>query len=184
MDTGTVIPQILWIPHTVTDRKQHVQDAELQKPIFFYHTDGRLGLTLEAASSGRCNTLMNSQCYAPLGPQTTTQIRIGVSEHSLSALVDSHLLIIPLPFYSGVDTVSLGDRFKSATKRPIAIPSFCQSLPSMWDGPWKHSSRTASLIMKTLPQNGISGEGVFSLTKSLSSGPSRSPLAVGCPFFN
>ena len=90
---GTVIPQVLWIPHTVTDRRQHVQDAELQRPIFFLHTDGRLGLTLEAAVSGRCNTLLNSGCSAPLGPQTTTHIRIGVSEHFLSALVVFQLLM-------------------------------------------------------------------------------------------
>jgi len=74
---GTVVPQILWTPHTVTDRKQHVQDAELQMPIFFMHTNGRLGLTLEAAVSGRCHTILNSQCSAPLGRQTTTHIRIG-----------------------------------------------------------------------------------------------------------
>jgi len=67
----------LWTPHTVTDRKQHVEDAELQMPIFFLHTDGRLGLTLEAAVSGRCHTLLNSQFSAPLGLQTTTHIRIG-----------------------------------------------------------------------------------------------------------
>jgi hypothetical protein len=90
---GTVIPQNLWIPTTVTDRRQHVQDAELQMPIFFLHTDGKLGLTLEAAVSGRCHTLLNSQCSAPLGPRATTHIRIGVSEHFLSALVDFQLLI-------------------------------------------------------------------------------------------
>src|SRR6266403_3891364 len=91
--TGTVVPQILWVPHTVTDRKHHVRDAELQMPIFFLHTDGRLGLTLEAAVGGRCHTLLNSQFPAPLGPQATTNIRIGVSEHFISALEDFRLLI-------------------------------------------------------------------------------------------
>ena len=93
---GTVVPQVLWVPHTVTDRRQHVQHAELQMPIFFTHTDGRLGLTLEAAIGGRCHTLLNSQSHAPLGPQTTTHIRIGVSENIfLSAFVDFRLLMIP-----------------------------------------------------------------------------------------
>ena len=77
--TGTVVPQVLWVPHTVTDRKHHVENAKLQMPIFFLHTDGRLGLTLEAAVSGRCHTLLNSQFSAPVGNQTTTHIRIGVS---------------------------------------------------------------------------------------------------------
>ena len=93
MAIGTVIPQNLWTPTTVADRRQHVQDAELQRPIFFVHTDGRLGLPLEAAVGGRCHTLLNSQSHAPLGRQTTTHIRIGVSEHFISALVDFQLLI-------------------------------------------------------------------------------------------
>jgi hypothetical protein len=84
---GTVVPQTLWIPHNVTDREHHVQNAELQMPIFFLHTDGRLGLPLEAAIAGRCHTLLNAQYSAPLGPQTTTQIRIGVS-YIFSAAVD------------------------------------------------------------------------------------------------
>jgi len=72
------VPQILWIPSTVADRRHHIQDAELQMPIFFLHTDGRLGLPLDAAVVGRCDTLLNAQCSAPLGPQTTTHVRIGV----------------------------------------------------------------------------------------------------------
>jgi hypothetical protein len=76
---GTVVPQSLWIPFTITDRRRHVQDAELQKPIFFLHMDGRLGLPLDAAVVGRCDTLLNARVPAPLGPQTTTHIRIGVS---------------------------------------------------------------------------------------------------------
>jgi len=77
LSIGTVVPQVSWIPHTVTDRSQHVQDAQLQMPIFFLHTDGRLGLTLEAAVGGQCHTLLDSQRSAPLGPQNTTHIRIG-----------------------------------------------------------------------------------------------------------
>jgi hypothetical protein len=76
MDAGTVVRQTLWTPHTVTDRRQHVEDAPLQMPIFFQHTDGRLGLPLDVAISGRCHSLLNAQYFAPLGPQTTTYIRI------------------------------------------------------------------------------------------------------------
>ena len=80
MSAGTVVPQTLWTPHTVTDRRQHVEEAPLQMPIFFQHTDGRLGLPLDVAISGRCHTLLNAQHSAPLGPQTTTYIRILVSD--------------------------------------------------------------------------------------------------------
>ncbi|KAF8502124.1 hypothetical protein F5888DRAFT_1632085 [Russula emetica] len=74
---GTVVPQSLWIPFTITDRRRHVQDAELNMPIFFLHVDGRLGLPLDAAVIGRCDTLLNAKIPAPLGPQTTTHIRFG-----------------------------------------------------------------------------------------------------------
>ncbi len=87
MRVGTVVPQTLWIPHSVTDREHYVQNAELQMPIFFLHADWRLGLPLEAAIAGRCHTLLSAQYSAPLGPQTTTHIRIGVS-YIFSAAVD------------------------------------------------------------------------------------------------
>ena len=88
--SGTVVPQTLWIPHTVTDRRQHVEEAPLQMPIFFQHTDGRLGLSLDAAFGGRCHSLLNAQHFAPLVPQTGTSIRIHVSD-IFSAVVNSYI---------------------------------------------------------------------------------------------
>jgi hypothetical protein len=79
VNRGTVVPQFLWAPHTVTDRKHHVEEADLQLPIFFQSTDGQLGLTLEAAAAGRCNGLIGAQDFAPLGMKSTTHIRIVVS---------------------------------------------------------------------------------------------------------
>ncbi|KAI9442285.1 hypothetical protein H4582DRAFT_2054763 [Lactarius indigo] len=73
---GTVVPQTMWTPHTITDQKQHVEDAVLQMPIFFEGMDGRLGLSLEAAATGRCHGLRNAQEFAPLGQKSTTHIRI------------------------------------------------------------------------------------------------------------
>jgi len=73
---GSVVPQGVWVPHTNTDRRSHVTEAELQMPIFFEDTNGRLGITLEAAASGRCHDLLNAQCFAPLGSKSTTHIRI------------------------------------------------------------------------------------------------------------
>jgi len=74
---GTVVPQGLWVPHTNTDRRQHVAEAPLQMPIFFEDTNGTLGITLEAAASGRCHGLLDAQCFAPLGNKTTTHIRVA-----------------------------------------------------------------------------------------------------------
>ena len=80
MDKGTVVPQALWAPHTTTDRRQHVEEAELQMPIFFEGVDGRLGISLEDAAQGRCHDLLNAQAFAPLGLKSTTYIRIMVSD--------------------------------------------------------------------------------------------------------
>jgi len=79
LNKGTVVPQQLWTPHTLTDKKHHVEQAELQLPIFFQCTDGRLGLSLEAAATGRCHSLTNAQSLAPLGEKSSTHIRILVS---------------------------------------------------------------------------------------------------------
>jgi hypothetical protein len=79
LNKGTVVPQTLWSPQTLTDQKHHVEQAELQLPIFFQCSDGRLGLSLEAAAAGRCHGLTNAQSSAPLGGKSTTHIRIVVS---------------------------------------------------------------------------------------------------------
>jgi hypothetical protein len=63
-------------------------------PIFFMNMDGRLGLPLDAAVIGRCDTLLNAQFPAPLGPQVTTHVRIGVSD--IFGAVVFFFLLIPL----------------------------------------------------------------------------------------
>ena len=77
---GTVVPQKLWAPHTFTDRRIHVEEAELQLPIFFQCSDGTLGLSLEAAASGRCHELVDAETFAPLGLKSTPHFRIVVSD--------------------------------------------------------------------------------------------------------
>jgi hypothetical protein len=79
LNMGTVVPQTLWVPHTQTDLRNHVELARLQLPIFFQCIDGRLGLPLEAAASGRCHSLADAQISAPLGDKSTTHFRIIVS---------------------------------------------------------------------------------------------------------
>jgi hypothetical protein len=101
VDRGTVVPQTLWAPHTITDKRNHVEDAVLQLPIFFQRTDGHLGLTLEAAAAGRCHGLVGAQDLAPLGNKSTTHIRIVVSGLFYSVVRPtsadlSHLLVAGL----------------------------------------------------------------------------------------
>jgi len=80
VDRGAVVPQTLWAPHTIADRRHHFEEAKLQFPIFFQCLDGQLGLTLEAAASGRCHGLVGAEDFAPLGHKSTTHIRIMVSD--------------------------------------------------------------------------------------------------------
>ncbi|KAI0266702.1 hypothetical protein BC834DRAFT_109823 [Gloeopeniophorella convolvens] len=77
VSVGTVVPQTMWEPQSITDRRQHVEEAELQMPIFFIRTDGTVGISLEDAASGRCDTLFNARSPAPLAGRTTTHIRIA-----------------------------------------------------------------------------------------------------------
>jgi len=74
---GTVVPQTLWTPQNKNDLKQHVEEADLQLPIFFIHDNGDLGLSLEDAVNGRCHSaLRDARTHAQLGGKTTTHIRI------------------------------------------------------------------------------------------------------------
>jgi hypothetical protein len=78
VNRGSVVPQKMWSPYTITDQKQHVEEAVLQMPIFFEDINGRLGLSLENAAAGRCHGIRNAQKFALLGEKSTTHIRIGV----------------------------------------------------------------------------------------------------------
>ncbi|KAH9011528.1 hypothetical protein EDB83DRAFT_2420844 [Lactarius deliciosus] len=71
---GTVVPQTLWSPHSAVERRQQV---DLQLPIFFENTDGRLGISLEASVAGQCYSLRDASYPAQLGDRTTTNLRIA-----------------------------------------------------------------------------------------------------------
>ncbi|KAH9046189.1 hypothetical protein EDB84DRAFT_1265376 [Lactarius hengduanensis] len=75
VSNGTVVPQTMWSP-AGTGRRQNVEGAELQMPIFFENKDGGLGLSLEASIDRRCHVLRHAIHPAPLGQRTTTHIRI------------------------------------------------------------------------------------------------------------
>jgi hypothetical protein len=55
-------------------------------PVFFEGRDGELGLSLEASIDSRRRVLRDANDTAPLGPKTTTHIRIAVSTASLCSL--------------------------------------------------------------------------------------------------
>ena len=84
MAIGTVVPQMMWSPPSVEDRSWLVGEAELQMPIFFEGPDGKLGISLEAAASGRCDGLINAQELARVGQRSMLNVRILVSTASQS----------------------------------------------------------------------------------------------------
>lgn len=75
VDRGTVVPQRMWAPQSALDRARHVVWAQLQMPIFF-EGEGRLGISLVEATNGRCHGLRDANNFAPLGPKSSTYIRI------------------------------------------------------------------------------------------------------------
>ena len=78
MNIGTVVPQSLWSPRNVTDFRQYVAEAPLLLPIFFTQENGDLGLSLDDAAHGRCQTLRDARMQAHLGGKHTTCVRILV----------------------------------------------------------------------------------------------------------
>ncbi len=79
VDRGTVVPQTMWSPHSAINRRQNVEKAKLQMPVFFEDKDGGLGLSLGALTDGRCHVLRDANDPAPLGQKTTLHFRIVVS---------------------------------------------------------------------------------------------------------
>jgi hypothetical protein len=69
----------MWSPRSATDKRKHVEMAELLMPVFFEGKDGGLGLSLRTCIHGRCRVLRDPTVPAPLGQKTTTHIRIVVS---------------------------------------------------------------------------------------------------------
>ena len=78
IDRGTVVPQRMWSPHSVLDRRQHVERARLQMPVFFEGEDKRAGISL-AASTDKRRHLREVNHPTPLGQKSSTYIRIAVS---------------------------------------------------------------------------------------------------------
>ncbi|KAH9011529.1 hypothetical protein EDB83DRAFT_371902 [Lactarius deliciosus] len=76
VDMGTVVPQTMWSPRSPINRRQNVERAMLQMPVFFEDKDGGLGLSLEASIDARCDVLRDGNDPAPLGGKTTLHIRI------------------------------------------------------------------------------------------------------------
>jgi hypothetical protein len=83
---GTVVPQKMWFPQSAIGVRQYVERAELQMPVFFEGRDRGLGLSLEASVNSRRHVLRDANDPAPLGPRTTTHIRIAVSMVGLWSL--------------------------------------------------------------------------------------------------
>jgi hypothetical protein len=64
----------MWSPHTANEKRQQV---DLQMPIFFEGSDGRLGISLEASAAGQCYALRDASFPAQLGEKTMANLRIA-----------------------------------------------------------------------------------------------------------
>ena len=82
VNKGPVVPQALWDPDMVSKEGWPAGEAELQMPIFFESTDGRLGIPLEGTTAGpsQYDSLLDAQTFAPLGSGPSTLVRIFVGD--------------------------------------------------------------------------------------------------------
>ena len=120
---GTVVPQTMWSPKSVTDKRLHVETAELQMPVFFEEKDGGLGLSLGTCRTcidGRCRVLRDPTVPAPLGQKSTTHIRIVVSMAFGLFVVTSNSFAVNI---SGLVIKSLSGKSHFVTSRERAFPS-------------------------------------------------------------
>jgi hypothetical protein len=128
--TGTVIPQARWSPENVNDHRQYVAEAILQMPIFFVQQNGILGLSLDDAINGRCQTLRDARMQAQLGGRTTTHIRIGVCGRCAPCrcVVESTLTILGAYQWPGYNEFKRQVQIRDETpaKNPITIAKFAQ----------------------------------------------------------
>jgi hypothetical protein len=76
---GPVVPQVMWEPQSVLHCQRYVAQARLEKPIFFVHRDGTIGVAIGDAVSGNCATLRGFLDMAPLGEQTSKHFCIQVN---------------------------------------------------------------------------------------------------------
>ncbi|KAI0031274.1 hypothetical protein K488DRAFT_86964 [Vararia minispora EC-137] len=71
-----VLAQRIWRPQSELDYHRHVSDAALERPIFFLHNNGRLGLAVASTLSGDFSTLRSVSQPVNMGGKTTTTVRI------------------------------------------------------------------------------------------------------------
>ncbi|THH13455.1 hypothetical protein EW146_g6768 [Bondarzewia mesenterica] len=74
---GSLVPQSLWTPHSLTDRRQYVEQAKLEPPTFFVHTNGVIGVRLVDAAAGNCHTLKELGTPARLGNKSSVHLRMN-----------------------------------------------------------------------------------------------------------
>ncbi|KAH9036451.1 hypothetical protein EDB85DRAFT_1862120 [Lactarius pseudohatsudake] len=74
---GTIVPQKRWTPPDDVDIRRHVEDADLQLPIYFVNSNGSIGFPLPDILRGCDRDLHNANSIATLGGRSTTHIRIN-----------------------------------------------------------------------------------------------------------
>jgi hypothetical protein len=138
MDGGTVVPQTMWSPYSVSDRRQHVEMGKLQMPVFFEGEDGALGFSLAASVDGQCH-FRHADDPAPLSQKTTTHIRIIVSTALVfcAHLLNSHLFTNNI---SGLVIRSLSAKSQFVTSPLSVNPSQWLSFLVRSGEPWILSS--------------------------------------------
>jgi hypothetical protein len=97
-------------------------------PIFF-EGEGRLGISLVEATNGRCHGLRDANNFAPLGPKSSTYIRIIVSKALIGVFSRTNFVCgeYQWPGYKEFKR-QVPTREPSSTHNPINIASFARRI--------------------------------------------------------
>jgi len=81
---GPFIPQLMYKPHTTSDRKRYVEEILLEGPLFFYSDNiARCGILLKDALHSRTRKLHNRDKPVFEGRGPSVSIRLEVRVYSI-----------------------------------------------------------------------------------------------------
>ncbi|KAJ3502135.1 hypothetical protein NLJ89_g9023 [Agrocybe chaxingu] len=81
---GPFIPQMMYKPHTTSDRKRYVEDITLEAPLYFYSEHStQCGILLKDALQSRTKKLRDRDMVVFEGRGPSVSIRLEVSPHHL-----------------------------------------------------------------------------------------------------
>lgn len=90
-EAGPFIPQLMYKPHTTSDRRRYVEEVDLDAPIYFWVTNPtECGISLSDALHSRLKRLQNKdqRVFEGRGPSVSIRIEVRSSGVSSSSILN------------------------------------------------------------------------------------------------